>query len=533
MARYQDNEEKNLQDLHGSLLALQYTPRKATSYTLPTGRRLFNYCLDDKIVQTAVAGILTERVSYANSVHGFVRKRSVYTAKEQLRTAIKKGIVEYYKADIHAFYESVDQEMLLRKVRRISEDKDFIALVQLLVASHANGISTGSCLSPVLSNLYLSDADAALEQATSFYSRYVDDILIAPKKDAGIQTVIDKTNNVLQGIKLTLNEKKSQVVNVDEGFRYLGFDIRNSSNVEKLIQEGNYAMADRLLTVERNHPEPDHPEPNRSEPNHSEPNHSEPTHSEPNHPEPIWNDSDEPPCHYTKYLELFVRDLKNHYVSTDVDNRYQPVSRPLDDATLCQLIADKREFAVLALEPDNRCSFLVFDIDINRQYILQHGDDGDAFQTLLQQARTTADDILRLLHTKNLEGYVEFSGYKGYHVWVFWKQPITLQQQKIFCKDILSNMEVPLGLHIEKFPTLRVSLCEPAQVRGRARIIQASLSDAHFAFAEISNEPQKSSSRSPTTQSAEGKPHLSPTTTRWRSCPRYCATPIPNPSNHH
>ena len=51
-----------------------------------------------------------------------------------------------------------------------------------------------------------------------------------------------------------------------------------------------------------------------------------------------------------------------------------------------------------------------------------------------------------------LNSYIEFSGYKGYHVWIFWINDITLERQKAFFNNVLNNIEIPAGLHIEKFP---------------------------------------------------------------------------------
>jgi len=59
-----------------------------------------------------------------------------------------------------------------------------------------------------------------------------------------------------------------------------------------------------------------------------------------------------------------------------------------------------------------------------------------------------------------VESYIEFSGYKGYHIWVFWEQCISLEKQKKFFANTLLDLEIPLGIHVERFP----SFSEPEQI---------------------------------------------------------------------
>lgn len=115
-------------------------------------------------------------------------------------------------------------------------------LVEQVLATHNPGISTGSCLSPVLSNLYLSDFDKFMQKNSKFYARYVDDMLIAP-----IQNV-ELANNKLSEIGLEINLEKSKPVNAQEGFKYLGFDIKQT--VDTAIQNGNFVLAEEIYTTQ-------------------------------------------------------------------------------------------------------------------------------------------------------------------------------------------------------------------------------------------------------------------------------------------
>lgn len=412
---YRQNLSENLEKLHYYLETFQYIPYPEKEYDVKK-RSVYISCLDDKIVQTAAANVIYENINdlFSKSAHGYIKMRSVDTAHKSLNSAIQSKTVEFYKADIKKFYESIDKNILMDKVRNIAGDKKFVELIDLLLVQHKSGISTGSCLSPVLSNLYLLDFDSRIENRSIFYSRYVDDIIVAPEPADTMESIICDIDKTLADLRLRINGEKSEIVNANSGFKYLGFDIKGNI-VDKLISEKNYALAEKLL-------------------NEKTPEMSMETHD------------------YGNYIKLFVRDTDKFYVSDSPQERYIEYSGNLDNEKINQLINSKKEFAVPALNNDGLCSFAVFDVDINKEVILRYGDDGDMFKTLLAKTKETASNIQSRIKELEVQSYIEFSGYKGYHVWVFWEQRISLDSQKKFFANVLLDMEAPLGIHVEKFP---------------------------------------------------------------------------------
>jgi len=415
VADYSKNVMDNLQALHYALTSESYVPYAEKQYVAKDQRSIFISCVEDKIVQTAAATVISETMQFSASVHGFIKQRSIYTAHKRLCDAIAYSVTEYYKTDIKRFYESIERRLLLQRLEKMIPDPRFLRLVQLLMKNHPMGISTGSCLSPVLSNVFLLDFDYKLDRGAGFYSRYVDDILIAPKDNRSMISVIDDMHSALRELRLEANLEKSRIVNADEGFQYLGFDIRQNQTVERLLQQRKYTEADQLLCQEEQ---------------------SFSTELLPR----------------GAYFDLFVRDTTEYYVSDSAQERYMPREGQLDATVLQALLREKKEFAVPTLNKGGLCSFAVLDIDINREIILAHGDDGKTFEQLSEQALTVAKQLVERLAAMGVKGYIEFSGYKGYHVWAFWKRPISLPMQKMFFKQVCEHMEVPAGLHIEKFP---------------------------------------------------------------------------------
>ena len=71
---------------------------------------------------------------------------------------VKDDEVRYVgKMDIRKFYESVDRELLLKKLRRHVKNDALLWLVETLISTFDHGLSIGSYLSQFLANWYLSE----------------------------------------------------------------------------------------------------------------------------------------------------------------------------------------------------------------------------------------------------------------------------------------------------------------------------------------------------------------------------------------
>ena len=242
LSLYHADLQKNLRSLQTAITSGSYRPYAEKNYTTEKNRIIAIYCIDDKLVQTALSVCLSESYTPAKSTHGFIPKRSVFTAKKALDNALSDGVYEYSKVDIRHFYDSIDCKTLLRKIELIIEDKRLLFLMEMLLNAHNPGISTGSCLSPALSNLYLSDFDFEIEHKSVFFSRYVDDMLVAPANN------IELIRTKLAEIGLDINLEKSTSVNVLDGFKYLGFDIKRDKEgtIDTALQNGDFATAEKM-----------------------------------------------------------------------------------------------------------------------------------------------------------------------------------------------------------------------------------------------------------------------------------------------
>jgi RNA-directed DNA polymerase len=115
-------------------------------------------------------------------------------------------------------------------------------LNMMLKATGKKGVPQGGVISPLISNLYLTEVDRMLERAMATtrqgkytavqYARYADDLVIlvdAHPRHAWLMKAVDKRlREELAKLQVEINEEKSRVVDLRQGesFSFLGFEFR-------------------------------------------------------------------------------------------------------------------------------------------------------------------------------------------------------------------------------------------------------------------------------------------------------------------
>lgn len=121
----------------------------------------------------------------------------------------------------------------MRLVRIVVKDRRVIGLIRGWLSAgvmeegnvryQTTGTPQGGVISPLLSNIYLTVLDNALDEAGYHFVRYADDVVILCRTQEEAQRALGKAREVLAGLKLELNEEKTRVTSFAEGFDFLGF----------------------------------------------------------------------------------------------------------------------------------------------------------------------------------------------------------------------------------------------------------------------------------------------------------------------
>ena len=234
--RFEENLDLNLARLQDELDRQIYFPLplmkilvekkngEARGLCIPTVR--------DRVVETAVLqmiGPVLEK-EFEDCSFAYRKGRSVKQAVYKIKEYYDKGYRWVVDADIDAFFDSVNHNLLLAKFKQYIHDPHIQRLIELWVTTEIwdgtslkvcqKGIPQGSPISPILANLFLDELDEELLCKGYKYIRYADDYVILCKKKEDAEKGLKLSKQVLEKLLLELDEE--EITTFDEGFKYLG-----------------------------------------------------------------------------------------------------------------------------------------------------------------------------------------------------------------------------------------------------------------------------------------------------------------------
>lgn len=148
-------------------------------------------------------------------------------------------------------------------------------------------------------------------------------------------------------------------------------------------------------------------------------------------------------------VDMYVREQLN----PDKKRKCLFVPEPLTKDVIRKHLIGQETIGSYLVRNNDTVHYIVIDVDINRKMILEGEGDEGIFNDHLHNAAKQARDIQHKLRELGLRTYIEFSGYRGYHVWLLFSEWIPLRYVYSLIEILQSKIDEKYDdISLEYFP---------------------------------------------------------------------------------
>ncbi len=190
----------------------------------------------DRLIQQALLQVLQPLIDPTFSEHsyGFRPGRRAQDAVLAAHQHVQNGYRIVVDVDLSKFFDRVNHDILIDRLRRRVNDAGVIRLVRAylnagimdhgVVTERMEGTPQGGPLSPLLANVLLDEVDRELERRGHRFARYADDCNVYVRSQKAGERVMALLRRCYDRLHLMVNESKSAVGSVF-GRKFLGYAI--------------------------------------------------------------------------------------------------------------------------------------------------------------------------------------------------------------------------------------------------------------------------------------------------------------------
>ena len=236
-----DHLKQHWPTIRTRLLAGEYQPQPVRRVDIPKPqggvRTLGIPTVVDRLIQQALHQVLQPifEPTFSEASYGFRPGRNAHQALRQARQYVAQGKRWVVDMDLEKFFDRVNHDLLMSKLATKIGDTRVLALIRRyleagmmaegLVQPRTEGTPQGGPLSPLLSNILLTDLDRELERRGHTFCRYADDCNIyVGSQRAGVGLLHSLTGFLAERLKLKVNEAKSAVARPWQR-KFLGYSL--------------------------------------------------------------------------------------------------------------------------------------------------------------------------------------------------------------------------------------------------------------------------------------------------------------------
>ena len=228
IAEFKDHLKQHWPTIKAKLLAGEYMPQPVRRVDIPKpqgGTRTLGIpTLTDRMIQQALHQVLSPifEADFSESSYGFRPGRNAHQAVKAAKQYVAEGRRIVVDMDLEKFFDRVNHDLLMEKLSKKIDDGRVLRLIRRyleagmmadgMVSQRTEGTPQGGPLSPLLSNILLTELDRELERRGHAFCRYADDCNIYVRsQQAGERVMASITRFLADTLKLTVNAAKSAV----------------------------------------------------------------------------------------------------------------------------------------------------------------------------------------------------------------------------------------------------------------------------------------------------------------------------------
>lgn len=270
IADFSRKERANLSELRESVANNTYQPQPYKQVLIPKGngklRELRIPTVRDRIVQQALLNVIRTPIERQFSPASFAYRpnMSYIQAVEKVAYWRDRGYSWVLDADIVKYFDNIDHQQLLIEVRQHIANPGILCLIKSWISAGIRtkqglelpkkGIPQGSVVSPLLANIYLDKFDCAISNSDVQLVRYADDFLVMADSYERIKQAYAEVVRLLNYLKLSIHQDKTQITNFDRGFCFLGHGFLENAifPIDKEKSKSKSSAKKKVQTKRRN-----------------------------------------------------------------------------------------------------------------------------------------------------------------------------------------------------------------------------------------------------------------------------------------
>lgn len=241
--KFTEDKEGNIERIKQDIKQLTYEPSDYRYFKVyePKERQIMALPFYDRVIQHAIVNMIEPVFNKRFIYHSYAcrKDKGMHGASDTLYKWLydwdKYHTEPLYaiKADIHAYFKSINHEVLKQQIRKVIKDSKALVLIDRTIDHNGNmpdgvGIPVGNLTSQLYANIYLDKLDKYVKDKlqAKYYIRYMDDFIILSQD-------IEELRGWLKDIEIFINTElklelnpKTTILCTRNGVDFVGYKHR-------------------------------------------------------------------------------------------------------------------------------------------------------------------------------------------------------------------------------------------------------------------------------------------------------------------